>query len=213
MEIFYCYSSSLEDQNLQKELAQQLVPLKRQGVITDWNYRDILAGEEWRNEINAHLEQAQIILLLVSPAFIASDYCNNNEVKRAMERHTAGEARVIPIILRPCMWESAPFGKLQALPKDGKPITKWDNKDEALLDVAERIKDICIFLQQSFIQEQQKAKDTQIAQAAKIAQKLSSHQPIDGLILAITVLHGISKPSQLINYLGDRLMEAIKVAR
>ena len=84
-----------------------------------WHDRNISAGTEWEREINKHLNEADIILLLISPDFIASDYCYSKEMKWAMDRHERGEARVIPIILRPVdNWKGAPFGKLQALPKD-----------------------------------------------------------------------------------------------
>ncbi len=82
------------------------------------------------------------MLLLVSPAFIASDYIWDKEMARAMERHEAGEARVIPIIVRPADWHEAPFGKLQALPRDARPVTSWGNRDEAWLDVAKGIRTV-----------------------------------------------------------------------
>jgi hypothetical protein len=97
---------------------------------------------EWAGEIDAHLNTAQIILLLISADFLASTYCYDIEVKRTMERHNAGEARVIPIILRPCDWHTAPFGKLQALPTDGKPVDSrnWYNKDEAFHNITQGIR-------------------------------------------------------------------------
>ena len=90
---------------------------------------------------NKHLNSAQIILLLISPDFMASDYCYGVEMKRAMERYERGEAQVIPVILRPVYWQGAPFGKLQALPKDAKPIRGpgWRNRDTAFFSVAEGI--------------------------------------------------------------------------
>ncbi|MBC7931670.1 MAG: tetratricopeptide repeat protein, partial [Rubrivivax sp.] len=103
--------------------------------------RRIVAGQEWDRQIDKHLESADIILLLVSPDFLASHYCYDIEVKRAMERHDAGEARVIPIILRHCDdWQSAPFGKLQAVPKDARPVTDWPDHDKAFADVAAGIR-------------------------------------------------------------------------
>ena len=90
--------------------------------------------------IDSHLEIADVILLLVSPDFLASRYCYDIEVRRAMELQQQGKARVIPVILRPCDWHSAPFAKLIALPRDGKPITKWPDRDEAFLDVVQQIR-------------------------------------------------------------------------
>src|SRR5579859_4838878 len=123
-----------------KELDKQLSLLKRQGVITGWHDRQISAGTEWENEINEHLNSAQIILLLISPDFMASPYCYSKELQQAIKRHEAGKARVIPIILRPVTWEDAPFGKLEVLPTNSKPITMWRNQDEALVDVAKGVR-------------------------------------------------------------------------
>ncbi len=95
-----------------------------------------MAGTEWEYEIDKHLNTASIILLLISSDFIASSYCYGREMKRALERHELGEARVIPIILRPVIWRYAPFGRLQALPKDAKPVTTWPNREVAYLDIA-----------------------------------------------------------------------------
>jgi hypothetical protein len=96
---------------------------------------------------------AKIILLLVSSDFIASDYCYDIEMKRALEKHRAGEARVIPIILHPCDWERATFAKLQTLPKDAKPVTKWSNRDEAWTDVARGIRKVVEELRKRLFKE------------------------------------------------------------
>lgn len=140
IEIFYSYSH--KDEKLRGELEKQLSLLNRQGIIAEWHDRKILAGQEWASKIDTHLNTADIILLLVSPDFMASDYCYSIEMKRAMERHEREEAHVIPIILRPVYWQGAPFGKLQALPTDAKPVTgpDWHSLDEALFDVAEGIR-------------------------------------------------------------------------
>ena len=138
LEVFFSYAH--EDETLRDKLAKQLQMLVRQGIIAAWHDRQISAGTEWADQISQHLNTARMILLLISSDFIASDYCYDVELKWALDRHNAGEARVIPIILRPTDWQSAPFGKLQALPKDAKPITTWANEDEAFLDVARGIR-------------------------------------------------------------------------
>ena len=137
--IFFCYAH--EDEQLLKILKMHLKPLQHEGHIDVWYDRDISAGEEWEQEISKQLNSAQIILLLVSPDFINSDYCYGIEMKRALERHKRGEARVIPVILRPINWQGA-LGKIQALPTDGHPATSshWHNLDEAFYDVAEGIR-------------------------------------------------------------------------
>jgi hypothetical protein len=138
IEVFFSYSH--KDEELCVELVKHLSILKRQGVIQDWHDRKIGAGKEWEGEIDTHLNTAGIILLLISSDFLASDYCYDKEMNRALERHEAGKARVIPIILRPVDWEGAPFGKLQALPKDAKPVTNWPDHDQAFLNIAQGIR-------------------------------------------------------------------------
>lgn len=113
--------------------------LKRQGVISAWHDRRLVAGDTVDQGINQELERADIILLLVSADFLASDYCYGIAMARALERHALGEARVIPIILRPCDWHQAPFGKLLASPTDGRPVTKWPDPDDAFLDITKAI--------------------------------------------------------------------------
>lgn len=112
----------------------------RQGVLSGWHDRMIPAGTEWGDEIDSHLESSQLILLLVSSDFLASDYCYDKEMKRALEKHEEGSAKVIPIVLRSVDWEGAPFGKLQALPKDAKPVLSWDNQDEAFTNITQGIR-------------------------------------------------------------------------
>jgi hypothetical protein len=138
IEVFFSYAH--EDEVLRNELAKHLRLLERQAIIAGWHDRQITAGREWAGAIDAHLQSAQIILLLVSADFLASDYCYDIEMQQAMTRHEAGEARVIPVIMRPVDWHSAPFGKLQALPKDGRAVTNWPNHDDAFLDIARGIR-------------------------------------------------------------------------
>jgi len=114
--------------------------LKRQGVIDVWHDRKITAGQEWANAIDENLEAAHLILLLVSADFLASDYCYDREMKTALKRHDDGTACVVPIITRPVDWSGALFGKLQALPKDARPVTTWTNRDEAWVNVAQGIR-------------------------------------------------------------------------
>jgi energy-coupling factor transporter ATP-binding protein EcfA2 len=138
MKLFFSYAH--KDEPLRDELAKHLSLLKRQNIITDWHDRNITAGTNWAQAIDDNLDTANIILLLISSDFLASDYCYDKEMTRALEHHNQGTARVIPIILRPCDWHSAPFGKLQALPKDAKPVTKWDDPDEAFTHIAQGIR-------------------------------------------------------------------------
>jgi hypothetical protein len=138
--LFISYSH--KDQALREELDKHLSILKRLGVISAWHDRQIAAGAEWRGAIDENLLSAQVILLLISPDFMASDYCYDVEVKCAMERHEAGAARVVPVILRQIMWDQAPFAKLQALPSDAKPVRTWEDQDAAFDDVARGIRSV-----------------------------------------------------------------------
>ncbi len=135
--IFFSYSH--KDESLRDELDKHLSILKRQGVVETWHDRRIGAGEDFGKEISEQLEDANIILLLVSSDFLASDYCYDVEMKRAMERHERGEATVIPVILRSCSWHGALFGKLLAATKDGRPVTKFPTLDDGFLEVTTAI--------------------------------------------------------------------------
>ncbi|WP_445676936.1 toll/interleukin-1 receptor domain-containing protein [Pseudomonas aeruginosa] len=136
--VFFSYCHA--DEALRDQLEKQLAMLKRQGVIETWHDRRIHAGQEIDTAIDDHINSDEIILLLVSPDFIASDYCYNIEMNRAMERHHAGQAIVIPVILRACDWHYAPFGKLLGTPQDGKPVMQWPDRDEAFLQVAKEVR-------------------------------------------------------------------------
>ena len=132
--VFLSYAH--EDEALCNQLKAHLSLLHHQGSVSTWHDRLILPGMDWAHEIDTHLETASLILLLVSANFFASTYCIGVEMKRALERHAAGEAVVIPILVRPIDWKIAPLAHLQALPTDARPITSWSNVDDAWASVA-----------------------------------------------------------------------------
>jgi hypothetical protein len=140
LRVFVSYSH--KDQNVRNTLETCLQPLQQQGLIDLWTDREITAGEKWERQIHDSLESADIILLLVSKEFVASDYCHDLEMIKAVERHKAGEVNVIPIILGDVDWNSAPFGKLQALPRGGRPVMLWKDRDSAWNEVAAGIREI-----------------------------------------------------------------------
>jgi len=135
--IFYSYSH--EDEEFKNELENHLEILKRKKLIDEWDDRRISPGSNWEEEINLNLEKAKIILLMISSDFLASDYCYETETIFALEQHEKKESKVVPIILRPCLWKVSDFKHLQVLPKDGKAITNFDNRDTAWLSVAQGI--------------------------------------------------------------------------
>lgn len=138
VELFIPYSH--RDEDLLNELHAHLAALRREDQAVLWWDRRIEAGEHWDDEIDGHLETAEIVVPLISSDFIASDYCYGKELKRTLERHERGECVVIPVIARACDWQHLPFGKIQTLPRDAKPITSWSNRDEAWADVAKGIR-------------------------------------------------------------------------
>jgi hypothetical protein len=141
IEIFFSYAyEDEEDRKLCNEIEKQLGPLKREGLIEVWHRGKINPGEEPDKVSSIHLNQAHILLLLISASFIASDYYYNVEMKRAMERHDADEARVIPILLSPFDWKNAPFAQLEVLPSNHKPLTRWSNIDEAIVEIVEELR-------------------------------------------------------------------------
>ncbi len=138
LSVFISYSHA--DEALKELFVKHLNPLKRMGLIAEWHDRKILAGDKWAQEISNSLASSKIIVLLVSIDFINSEYCYDIELEKALELHEKGSSKVIPVILRSCMWQHTPFAKYQALPKDGKAVKSWLDVDEAFASVAEGIK-------------------------------------------------------------------------
>lgn len=136
--LFFSYSHV--DEALRDRLEVHLALMKHQELIQTWHDRRIVAGSNLETSIDENLESADVILLLVSADFLASWYCYSVEMKRALERHSEGTATVIPVILEPCDWHSAPFGKLLAVPRDGKAVTTWPNQAEAWTNVVQQIR-------------------------------------------------------------------------
>jgi hypothetical protein len=144
--LFVSYSH--KDEKWRAELDMDLEKMQEDGLIEAWYDGKILAGDEFDAEIRQNLEQAHIILLLVSRQFLGSKYIRNVEVPAALQRHQAGQAQVIPIILRPAAWKEF-FGEMKVLPKDGKPIIKWKVRDDAFLEVYESVREIVAELAKS----------------------------------------------------------------
>src|SRR6266849_3537570 len=145
--VFYSYAR--EDEPLREQLEKHLSGLRREGLIAEWHDRQVVAGTDWAYAVSEHLRAASVILLLISSDFLASDYCYSIEVQQALERHKGGEARVIPVILRPVDWQGTPFAHLQCLPPDAKPVTTWPDRDEAFLAVAKGIRTAIVELRAS----------------------------------------------------------------
>lgn len=140
--IFYCYSH--KDEELRDRLEIHLKMLERQNLIKNWHDRKIILGKDWSREISKKLDESDIILLLLSPDFLASDYCYEIEMKKALKLHSSNQVQVIPIILRVCDWKNSPFANLQGLPLDMTPVlsTHWHSSDEAFHNITEGIKEM-----------------------------------------------------------------------
>jgi len=136
--IFYSYSH--KDAEFRDRLGIYLTPLKQQNKISEWHDRKIEPGADWEKEISAELDAAHLILLLVSEDFLASEYCFGVEIERALARLKRGEVKVIPILLKPCLWEESRFSQLNIIPRDAKPIISWASREDAFADVANEIK-------------------------------------------------------------------------
>lgn len=138
VEIFCSYSH--KDEALRQEFESHVTVMRRQNLVQIWHDRQILAASDWAGDIDQHLNTADIVTLFVSSDFLASDYCYEKEMRRAMERAGRKEALVVPIIVRTCDWKDAPFGSLQPIPTDGRAVTGWPDRDEAWTDVALHLK-------------------------------------------------------------------------
>jgi hypothetical protein len=137
IEIFFSYAH--EDEDLMDAVRRQLIIFDRRGLIRKWHDRKIPPGDAWRRSIDSRIRRARIVLLFLSPYFIESDYCYEIEMMVALKRHHLGEAVVIPVVLRPCAWQETPLAFLQALPKDGRAVTTWRDRDQVCLAIANEI--------------------------------------------------------------------------
>jgi hypothetical protein len=138
LRVFVSYSH--KDERYCEKLDVALAQLRRNGLISTWYDRKILPGDEWDREINENLNSADLVLLLISPDFLASDYAYNSEMSQVLERQQSRSAALVPIILRPSDWRNSPLGSLQALPSKGRPVSSWSNRDEAWLDIVQGLR-------------------------------------------------------------------------
>ena len=134
-------SYSHEDAKLKAELIKHLAPLERLKLVSHWDDGEIRPGDHWERTIAEKMTAAKLILLLISSDFIASEFCYEKELAAALKRDKTKTARVLPVILRPCLWQDLPFGKLQAIPDEGKPVTSWPSPDEAMMEVAKAVRE------------------------------------------------------------------------
>lgn len=142
LRLFISYAR--EDEFHRLELEKRLKQLHREGLVETWHDRKLLGGDEWKQQIEQHLQESDVILLLVSPDFLYSDYCYDTEMKQAVARHEQGTATVIPIIVRPSDWKTTPIGIIQslALPRISDAVSTCANPDVAWLNISDGIREI-----------------------------------------------------------------------
>ncbi len=138
------FSFAHQDDAYRIQLEKHLSLLRRQRLIAPWSFRKILGGEDFAEVIDDQLARADLVLLLVSADFLASDYCFEIEMQTALRRHEAGKARVVPVLIRDCDWQSAPFAHLQGLPTGFRPVGSWPEQDEAWADVARGLRKVVV---------------------------------------------------------------------
>lgn len=138
LRVFVSYSH--QDESYLVELEKHLSTLKRENLISTWHDRKIVPGQEWEKAIDDALQDSDVYVFLISPDFVASEYCIEKEVSVALEKHNSGQAIAIPIVVRSVDWLSTPLGRIQALPKDASPISVWDDKDQAWFEVVRGIR-------------------------------------------------------------------------
>jgi hypothetical protein len=139
VEIFCSYSHARPDEALRAAFAKSMTVWVRNKIVRIWHDGRIPAGDNWASNIDEHLNSADIVVLLVSPDFLSSDFCYEKEMGRAFERMKNNKALVVPIIVRECSWEETPIAGIQALPEKGKPVTLWTNRDQAWKNVADSL--------------------------------------------------------------------------
>lgn len=186
--VFISYSH--KDESHRDDFEDHLAMLKRKGVVDVWHDRRIAPGEDWKGEIDKNLEEAEIIILLISPSFLASEYCYDVELKRAIERKNEGTAEIISVLVRPCDWFDCEFAKYQAVPKDAQPITTWADADSAWLDVVKGLK----FHIESFVPADQEFSPPEVPDDADLRPKFISwledteitlsHRKVDEILLS-----------------------------
>jgi hypothetical protein len=176
--VFVAYAH--QDEPYKNELLKHLSPLRRAGVIAAWHDRRIVPGMDWEQTIDEQLHAAQIILPLISADFINSEYCYGIELQQALERHRRGDARLVPIILRPCHWQRLPIATIQVLPQDGTPVAKWRYPDDAYAAITKSIDEIATQLNKGTLPDSRKT--------ASEAQNTTNHTGIAGSIGKLPVI-------------------------
>ncbi|MBO9203852.1 MULTISPECIES: toll/interleukin-1 receptor domain-containing protein [Niastella] len=155
LKVFISYSH--QDEEMKNELLLFLTPMQSAGLITIWNDREILAGDLWNEEIITALNEAQIILFLISSSFLASSFINKVEIIKAIQRYYLDRTiRIVPVLLRNCdiedhiiEGEKYKIKDFQGLPANFTPVNKWPDRDDAWMDVTKGLRKVVNLMQKS----------------------------------------------------------------
>lgn len=147
MKAFISYSH--KDQNYLERLKIHLAQMRREGLISDWTDQEIHVGSSLDDVIGTALSSSELFLALLSPDYIASNYCYNKEFKEAQKMQDEGKLIIVPVIIEPCEWQKTPFGNLKAIPKDGKAVSDWTNPNNAFLNVIDELRRLTTFSKSS----------------------------------------------------------------
>lgn len=171
MKAFISYSH--KDSNYLERLKVHLAQMKRDGLITEWTDEEIHAGGSLNNTISDALNSSELFLALLSPDYIASNYCYNKEFETAQRMQEEGKIIIVPIIVEPCDWQRTPFGNLKALPKDGKAVSEWTNPNNAFLNVIDELRRLTSFTKTSTVQNLQSSSPEKLARNYKVKKYFS----------------------------------------
>ena len=195
------YSHSHRDAELRDRLGTYLAPLKYHNKIEEWNDRKIEPGADRSKEISAQLASANLVLLLVSADFLASEYCFGVEVETALDRLKRGEVKVVPVLLKVCLWQELRFSELQIIPRDGKAVTSWSSVEEAFTQVATEIR--------ALVLEPPPSPPQPAATGRETSRLDSSLELVRGQILAYPHLYEKTRQRQPASGEGTNRMEQI----
>ncbi len=140
LKLFFSYAH--KDEDILRDLQKHLTPLRHERIVDFWYDRDLIAGDNWDEEISSQLEHADMVPVLISSDFVSSTYAYGKELRRALDLHERKQLRVVPVIARNCRWQNLPIGRLQALPESGRPITSWSDRDDAYVSVTLGVEEV-----------------------------------------------------------------------
>ena len=133
-------SYAKKDEALKLEFEDYLAIMQQNGLISGWVERQVQSGIDWSQIIDPRLLTADLVLLLVSPALLASGYCSGAEIRKAFERSKTNGTRVIPINLHYVNLKGSPFEAIVSIPRNARPVSSWPDRSEAWRNIDTEIR-------------------------------------------------------------------------